>query len=1385
MIGWLRMTLVWVSISWLSGIWQPAAAQTVIGGATPDSSAMLDIQSATQGVLFPRMTTSQRDAIANPAQGLMLYNLTTKCLEINLGTPSSPDWSDIKCAPVGSIGSLDCPNAALTGTLTADSVASGVSVQVPYTGGNGGTHSGQTVTSTGVTGLTATLAAGSFANGADSLSYTITGTPDSAGTASFALNIGGQSCTLEVTVGAGSCTTPTDCWAMVSATDTLYFLCHNLASANTCADPFTPSWEIIGGYWQWGRKGPDSTQWLNTNTANFAHGPTGSGAGDANEGAIAGWNTTSAPIGSWSDSIKTAEDPCPAGFRVPTEAQWQAMIDNNNESSVGTWTVSATNYSSGNFFGSNLMLPLAGYRESTDGSLSDRGQYGVYWSSSSAGSSNSPELTIYRANGAETYYFGTKTYGFSVRCAAEPPAPPAGSIGAIDCTNAALTGTLTADSVASGVSVQVPYTGGNGGTHSGQTVTSTGVTGLTATLAAGSFANGADSLSYTITGTPDSAGTASFALNIGGQSCTLEVTVGAGSPAAAPSCWAMGSATDTLYFMCHNLAANNTSADPLTPSWEIIGGYWQWGRKGPAAPQWLNTNTTNFAHGPTSAGNANSVAVAGWSQTTAANGSWSDTSKTAQDPCPEGFRVPTRAQWDGVIANNNQSAIGTWTANATNYSSGRFYGPGLMLPAAGRRVSNNGSLFFRGFVGFYWSSTEDGSSARNLEFSSSYSSSSLEVRTTGFSVRCAAEPPAPPAGSIGAIDCTNAALTGTLTADSVASGVSVQVPYTGGNGGTHSGQTVTSTGVTGLTATLASGSFATGADSLSYTISGTPDSAGTASFALNIGGQSCTLELTVGAGSCTTPTDCWAMVSSTDTLYFLCHNLASANTCADPFTPSWEIIGGYWQWGRKGPDSTQWLNTNTANFAHGPTGSGAGDANEGAVSGWSNTAASNGAWSDASKTADDPCPAGYRVPTVAQWDGVVANNSLSDIGTWSDNATNYSSGKSIGSKLMLPAAGYRDGNDGILVYRGSYGNYWSSSELGSSLAWYLNFNSGNVLTDLNTQVLGFSVRCAADPAAPASGSIGAIDCTNAALTGTLTADSVASGVSVQVPYTGGNGGTHSGQTVTSTGVTGLTATLASGSFATGADSLSYTISGTPDSAGTASFALNIGGQSCTLELTVVSGGSATAPSCWAMVSSTDTLHFMCHNLASANTSADPLTPSWEIIGGYWQWGRKGPDATQWLNNNTPNFAHGPTGPNAGDANDAAVSGWSTTNASTGAWSDTVKTADDPCPAGYRVPTKAQWDGVLANNNLSDIGTWSSNATNYSSGKSIGSNLMLPAAGYRIYGDGSLASRGNDGNYWSSLEYSSTESWGLFIYSGDAEMDFYIGGYGLSVRCAAE
>jgi hypothetical protein len=60
-------------------LWLPGFSQNIgIGTTTPNSSALLDLNSTTRGLLIPRMTSAQRLAIASPTQGLMVYDVTTR-----------------------------------------------------------------------------------------------------------------------------------------------------------------------------------------------------------------------------------------------------------------------------------------------------------------------------------------------------------------------------------------------------------------------------------------------------------------------------------------------------------------------------------------------------------------------------------------------------------------------------------------------------------------------------------------------------------------------------------------------------------------------------------------------------------------------------------------------------------------------------------------------------------------------------------------------------------------------------------------------------------------------------------------------------------------------------------------------------------------------------------------------------------------------------------------------------------------------------------------------------------------------------------------------------------------------------------------------------------
>lgn len=88
------MRVVFHSILW-SGLLSASAlfSQSVgIQTANPDPSAALEVASPSQGFLPPRLSTAQRNGIVLPAEGLVLYNTDTHCLEINEGTPQLPTW---------------------------------------------------------------------------------------------------------------------------------------------------------------------------------------------------------------------------------------------------------------------------------------------------------------------------------------------------------------------------------------------------------------------------------------------------------------------------------------------------------------------------------------------------------------------------------------------------------------------------------------------------------------------------------------------------------------------------------------------------------------------------------------------------------------------------------------------------------------------------------------------------------------------------------------------------------------------------------------------------------------------------------------------------------------------------------------------------------------------------------------------------------------------------------------------------------------------------------------------------------------------------------------------------------------------------------------------
>ncbi len=58
---------------------------------TADESAVLDVYSTSKGMLIPRMTTEQREGVANPAQGLLVFDVDTESFFFHNGS----NWSDL------------------------------------------------------------------------------------------------------------------------------------------------------------------------------------------------------------------------------------------------------------------------------------------------------------------------------------------------------------------------------------------------------------------------------------------------------------------------------------------------------------------------------------------------------------------------------------------------------------------------------------------------------------------------------------------------------------------------------------------------------------------------------------------------------------------------------------------------------------------------------------------------------------------------------------------------------------------------------------------------------------------------------------------------------------------------------------------------------------------------------------------------------------------------------------------------------------------------------------------------------------------------------------------------------------------------------------------
>ena len=191
-------------------------------------------------------------------------------------------------------------------------------------------------------------------------------------------------------------------------------------------------------------------------------------------------------------------------------------------------------------------------------------------------------------------------------------------------------------------------------------------------------------------------------------------------PAKNSATFDKGVVINGITWATRNVDAPGTFAE--TP--ESAGMFYQWNRK----IGWSATEPMINSNGKTK-----------WNSAIPKGSEWGKNN----DPTPKGWRIPTEKERQSLF--DTKQVSNEWTTQ--NGVTGRKFtdkstGNSIFLPAAGYRLSGDGTLFSAGTYGGYWSSTAYGramDAAYYLLFTSRHTGSGGEYRGSGLSVRAVAE----------------------------------------------------------------------------------------------------------------------------------------------------------------------------------------------------------------------------------------------------------------------------------------------------------------------------------------------------------------------------------------------------------------------------------------------------------------------------------------------------------------------------------------------------------------------------------------------------------------------------------------------------------------------
>ncbi|MCX6251814.1 MAG: hypothetical protein NTX61_13810 [Bacteroidetes bacterium] len=314
-----------------------------------------------------------------------------------------------------------------------------------------------------------------------------------------------------------------------------------------------------------------------------------------------------------------------------------------------------------------------------------------------------------------------------------------------------------------------------------------------------------------------------------------------------------------------------------------------------------------------------------------------------------------------------------------------------------------------------------------------------------------------PSGAGGTIICSSAVISGAYVAGVALTsfntvGVNVNVTSIGA-------YTIYTNTVNGYSFS-ASGNFtATGTQNVILLGTGTPGATGINTFMVTFGTSTCNFSMVVVSGAPIYSTSCgtnyvYYEVANQKTLkVWLDRNLGATRVAQS--STDYLAYGSLYQWGRLN-DSHQcisWTGPNSGTPVNGTTTTKSSKDNPGNnkfIKSLTNpfdwrVPQNNNLWQGASGI-NNPCPAGFRIPTNAEF--------IAEVASWS--SANIAG--AFASPLKWTMAGYRDFPDGALYIAGYAGGYWSSTIANTSKAMILWVDPTVAYTLDDFRAAGYSVR---------------------------------------------------------------------------------------------------------------------------------------------------------------------------------------------------------------------------------------------------------------------------------------------------------------------------------------